>query len=146
MQQGREINYSANSSTLERVLAGAGVLSAAGSALVVRQFNPVTTSFFPVCPLYALTGIACPGCGLTRGFHALFNGDVLTAMDYNALIPIYAFIFGYLIVSLGLIAGRGRGLSWKIFKPKAMYGFLIAALAFAVLRNLPFYPFSILAP
>jgi len=146
MQQGREINNSVNSSKLERSLAGLGILSAAAGAVAVRQFNPVTTSFFPVCPLYVLTGIACPGCGLTRGFHALFHGDVLTALDYNALIPIYAFIFGYLILSLALIAVRGRGLSWKIFKPKAMYGFLIVALAFAVLRNLPFYPFSVLAP
>ena len=91
-------------------------------------------------------GIACPGCGLTRGFHALFHGDLLTALDYNALLPFFGFIFGYFFISLILLAVRGRGLSFKIFQPKLMYGFLAIALAFAVVRNLPLYPFSVLYP
>ncbi|MDQ3041823.1 MAG: DUF2752 domain-containing protein [Acidobacteriota bacterium] len=134
------------SSTIERILAGAGILAVGAGAFVVSYFNPTTAGFFPVCPLYALTGIHCPGCGLTRGFHALFHGDVLTALHYNALLPIFAFVFGFLFVSLFLIAVRGRGLSWKIIPPSAMYGFLVLAAAFFVLRNLPFYPFTLLAP
>lgn len=133
-------------STIERVSAAAGVLSVAAGSFVVAYFNPVTAGFFPQCPLHALTGLNCPGCGLTRGFHALFRGDVLGALHYNLLLPIYAFIFGYLLVSMILTAVRGRGLSWSIFPPAAMYGFLILALTFAVVRNLPFYPFSLLAP
>jgi len=93
-----------------------------------------------------LTGIYCPGCGLTRGFHALLHGDVLTALHFNALLPVFAFVFGFLFISLLLIAVRGRGLSWSIFQPSAVYGFLILAAAFFVLRNLPFYPFTFLAP
>ena len=134
------------SSITERFLASTGILAAAASAFVVGNFNPTTAGFFPVCPLYQMTGIACPGCGLTRGFHALFHGDVLTALDYNAILPFYLFILGYFFVSLLLIAVRGRGLSWNVFPPAAMYGFLIVALVFTVLRNLPIYPFSVLAP
>jgi hypothetical protein len=134
------------SSTIERILAGAGALSFGAGAFFVGYFNPVTAGFFPQCPLYAIFGLHCPGCGLTRGFHALFHGDVAAALGYNALIPIYAFILGYLLVSMVLIAVRGRGLSWKIFPPAALYGFLIVSLVFAVLRNLPVHPFNILAP
>jgi len=133
-------------STGERVLAGAGIFAASAGAFVVGYFNPTTAGFFPVCPLFSLTGILCPGCGLTRGFHALLHGDVLTAMHFNALIPVFAFVFGFLFVSLVLIVVRGRGLSWRFFPPSAMYGFLILAAAFFVLRNLPFYPFTLLAP
>jgi hypothetical protein len=50
------------------------------------------------------------------------------------------------LISLFLIAVRGRGLSWKVFPPTALFGFLIASLIFAVLRNLPAYPFNLLAP
>jgi hypothetical protein len=135
-----------NSSIIERIFAGAGILTAGAGAFVVGYFNPTTAGFFPVCPLYYLTGIYCPGCGLTRGFHALFHGDVLTALHFNALLPVYAFVFGFMFVSMILIAVRGRGLSWKIFPPSAMYGFLVLAAAFFVLRNLPFYPFTLLAP
>lgn len=137
---------SSKSSITERISAAFVVLGIAVGSSAVAYFNPVTVGFFPKCPLYQLTGINCPGCGLTRGFHALFHGDVFGALHYNALIPIYAFVFGYLFVSLVLIAARGRGLSWKIFPPSAMYGFFILALVFAVLRNLPFYPFNLLVP
>jgi hypothetical protein len=134
------------SSTVERIFAGAGVLTIGAGASLVAYFNPTTAGFFPVCPLYSLTGIHCPGCGLTRGFHALFHGDVITALHYNALLPVFAFLFAFVFVSLVLIVVRGRGLSWRIFPPSAMYGFLILAAAFFVLRNLPFYPFTLLAP
>jgi len=134
------------SSKLERIFAGAGILAVGAGAFVVAYFNPTTAGFFPVCPLYSLTGIHCPGCGLTRGFHALFHGDFLTALHFNALLPVYALVFGFMFVSMVLVAVRGRGLSWKIFPPSAMYGLLVLAAAFFVLRNLPFYPFTLLAP
>lgn len=133
-------------SAVERTFAGGGILIAAAASFAVARFNPSTAGFFPQCPLYALTGLNCPGCGLTRGFHALFGGDVLTALHYNALIPIYAFVLGYFFLSLTLIAIRGRGLSLKIFPPAVLYGFLILSLVFAVLRNIPVYPLNLLAP
>lgn len=133
-------------STVERILAG-GILFAGGAAaFIVGYFNPVTAGFFPVCPLYAVTGIYCPGCGLTRGFHALFHGDVLSALHFNALLPFYVFFFGYILVSVVLLAGRGRGLTFKIFRPWLLYGFLALSLTFMVLRNVPGYPFNLLAP
>jgi len=134
------------SSMVERLLAGAGILAVSAGAFVVGYFNPTTAGFFPVCPLFALTGIHCPGCGLTRGFHALLNGDILTALHFNALIPAFAFVFGFVVVSLFLIVVRGRGLSWRFFPPASLYGFLFLAAAFFILRNLPFYPFTLLAP
>ncbi len=133
-------------STFERVLAAAGILAGSAGAFVVGYFNPSTSNFFPVCPLHALTGLNCPGCGLTRGFHALFHGDILTALQFNLLLPIYLLIFIYIGITLSLIILRGRGLSNKIFTPLSIYGFLIASLVFGVLRNLPFYPFTIFSP
>src|SRR4051794_31711760 len=95
--------------------------AAAGAALMavgsgtIAYFDPSKANFLPVCPLYSLTGFACPGCGLTRGFHALFHGDVPTALDFNALIPVWVAIFGYAFVSLALLAMRGRGLPvWPV--------------------------------
>jgi hypothetical protein len=134
------------SSTVERVFAGAGILVVGAGAFVVAYFNPTTAGFFPVCPLFKLTGILCPGCGLTRGFHALFHGDILGALHFNALLPVFAFFIGFCLLSLVLTVVRGRGLSWRIFPPASVYGFVVLAAAFFVLRNLPFYPFTLLAP
>jgi hypothetical protein len=136
----------AKASTTERTLAAAGAVGLIGGSLAVAFFNPSTAGFFPVCPLFSMTGIACPGCGLTRGFHALSRGDIVSALDYNALLPFYAFILGYFLVSLILLAVKGQGLSFKIFRPKMMWGFLAISLVFAVVRNLPVYPFNVLYP
>lgn len=134
------------SSTTERVLACAALLAGIGGAIIVRQNNPVTAGFFPQCPLYTMTGLHCPGCGLTRSCHAFFNGDILQALHFNALLPFYLFIGGYVLVSLFMIVARGKGLSFKVFPPFAMWSFLIIGLAFAILRNVPAYPFNLLAP
>jgi hypothetical protein len=133
-------------SKTERILAAAGVLAGSAVVSVVAYFNPVTAGFFPVCPLYAMTGLHCPGCGLTRGFHALFHGDILGALHFNALLPIYFFTFAYFGVSMLLVALRGRGLSFKFLRLELVYGFLALLLIFSVARNLPYYPFTFLAP
>ena len=129
-----------------RLSAAAGAAAMLGGSSFVAYFDPATIHIFPVCPLLTLTGFACPGCGLTRGFHALFHGDVLTALDFNALIPLWALICGYVFVSMMLLALRGRGLPMWPIGPKMLFGFMVALLLFGVLRNLPFYPFTILFP
>jgi hypothetical protein len=136
---------SIKSSIIERVLASAGILAATTGAFAISYFNPTTAGFFPACPFHELTGLNCPGCGLTRGFHALFHGDILTALHFNALLPVYFLFFVYLFASLASIAFRGRGLTLQPLSPRAVYGFLALTLVFAVIRNLPFYPFNLLA-
>jgi drug/metabolite transporter (DMT)-like permease len=131
---------------IQRISAAAGVIAMLGGASVVWAFDPSQTHILPVCPLYALTGFACPGCGLTRGFHALFHGDALTALDFNALIPLWTFVFGYLFLSLTLTALRGHGLPWRWVSPSMLFGFLVLLIGFGVIRNLPYYPFSVLFP
>ena len=128
-----------------RMLSAVGAAALAAGVFSVAYFNPTTAGFFPACPFHAMTGLNCPGCGLTRGFHALFRGDVFGALHYNLLIPFFAFFFGYLLISLVLYAVKGRGLSFQIFRPWMIYGFLVLTLVFAVARNLPFYPFDLLA-
>jgi hypothetical protein len=130
----------------ERVAAGAGVLAMAGGSAFVAYFDPTKANFFPVCPLFALTGLACPGCGLTRGFHALFNGDIIPALDFNFLIPVWAAIFGYVLVSLTLLAVRGRGLYMWPTRPNFLWSFMIVLLVFGVVRNIPVWPLTILFP
>lgn len=132
-------------STVNRISAAGGVFLVSGLIVTVGYFNPVTASFFPQCPLHSLTGLNCPGCGLTRGFHALFHGDILTALHFNALLPVYALIFGYLFLGMILVAVRGRGLPLSGFPPYLLWTFLVLSVIFGIVRNLPFYPFNLLA-
>ena len=134
------------SSTTERILAAAGIFIFLGGSFIVWFFNPTNAGYFPVCPLFKLTGFACPGCGLTRGFHALFHGEILTALGFNAMIPLYALIFAYLFVSMFFIAFVGRAMRFKIFRQNYVWAFLIVSGVFFVARNIPAYPFTLLYP
>ena len=69
------------------LLAATGL--AAGAALVLRNVNPyVAGNPLPNCPLYALTGLYCPGCGSTRCLYSLVHFDLPGAMAMNPLLVI----------------------------------------------------------
>src|SRR5687767_3599821 len=133
-------------SKVERSLAAAGALGMIGGSAAVWYFDPTKVGFLPGCPLYSLTGFACPGCGMTRGFHALFHGDIVTALDYNALFPLFALLIGFAFVSLVFFAVSGRKIPINLLHPNALWVFFVLLLVFGVTRNLPWYPFSVLFP
>lgn len=57
--------------------------------ILVKMYNPEKESFFVPCGVYKLTGIKCPGCGMTRAVHNLLNGNILKSLWYNLmLIPL----------------------------------------------------------
>ncbi len=141
-----EVSVIGATSKIERGLAAAGVTAMTGCAMVVWYFNPSNVNFLPVCPLYSMTGFACPGCGLTRGFHALFHGDLMTAIDFNALIPLFALLFGFFFLSMVLVAIRGRAFPKWAYSPKPLFGFFVLLIVFGILRNVPYYPFTFLYP
>jgi hypothetical protein len=63
------------------VLLLAAVLSVRGGSQVVL---PVLGIPLPeLCMMRRLTGMGCPGCGMTRSFIALAHGDVASAWSYN---------------------------------------------------------------
>jgi len=134
-------------SKAERILAVFGLALFAIGTFFLRFFDPSKITILPVCPLFSTTGFACPGCGMTRGMHALFQGDFIKALDFNALIPLFVLAFTYFGIAMILITLRGRGLPYrKIMHPGTLTAILFLMIAFGVLRNVPIYPFSILYP
>jgi len=138
-------NGAVQSLSVRLIAAGGAALMAAGAG-VVAYFDPAKASFLPACPILSVTGFACPGCGLTRGFHSLFHGDIIPALDFNLLVPFWALIFGWMLVSLVVLAVRGRGLSMWPVKPAALVIIFLVLVLFGVLRNIPSWPFTILFP
>ncbi len=107
-------------------------------------------AFFPKCIFYMTTGLHCPGCGCTRAIYHLLNGQVLLALQHNAM----------LIIALpGVILEAMRASFWflEIPLPRIMIrrfrlqawqavAIGVAIVAFWILRNLPYAPFELLAP
>jgi hypothetical protein len=124
----------------------AGVVLAAsvlGSGAVLFFFNPGTHGFYPVCLFHKLTGWNCPGCGGTRAAYQLLHGHLLPALRDNAL-------FILVLVALSLrgvwfVARKIRQQPANLaVPPKVWWAFLVLAIVFSVLRNLP--AFSFLSP
>jgi hypothetical protein len=40
------------------------------------------------CPIYAATGIPCPGCGLTHATMQLFHGDITSSLKIHLFAPL----------------------------------------------------------
>jgi len=62
---------------------------AAGAVLLLYFFVEPKNGILPKCFFHVLTGLYCPGCGVQRSFHALLNGHILTAIDYNLLFILF---------------------------------------------------------
>ena len=90
-----KVNISAPifSSLIQDRVVGSVLLSAAGLQLGMFVLNLPT---WP-CPFLHVTGIPCPGCGLTRAIVALLEGDWQSALTLHAYAPIF-------VVAIVLIA------------------------------------------
>ncbi len=115
---------------------------------VLYRFPPATAGFYPPCPLYWITNgrINCPGCGATRGLHALLNGSLEQAFAYNALFILFLPILLYYFFRLWYGMLTDRSLPPDRVPRWALLSMFAVIFLFGILRNLPFQPFQWLAP
>jgi hypothetical protein len=121
---------------------GAGVVACGYIAMV----DPNGSGGYPACPLKAMTGIDCPGCGITRATYALLHFDVGRALDHNLL---YVIALPFLLYGLLRWATSSMGFTLPVLpKPDARWfapALAVTILAFFVVRNLPVEPLAWLA-
>ncbi|MHC1698260.1 MAG: DUF2752 domain-containing protein [Geobacteraceae bacterium] len=79
----------------------------------------VPTSYFEagqsLCLVKFLTGVECPGCGMTRALSSLAHGDVISAIHFNSLVVIIGPLFSYTLIrallnELSVFSGRSSSL------------------------------------
>lgn len=97
------------------------------------------------CVYYELSGLYCPGCGMTRATFSLLQFDFYQAIRYNA--------FSIVIIPLIVLYAIGGLYAWLLNKTNFMYNkipsiiwviFILVLLLYGVLRNIP--QFAFLAP
>ena len=99
---------------------------------------------FPQCPFYLLTGWFCPGCGSQRAISALVHGDVFQALRYNTLMM----MFLPLLLYSAFVKFKYDGVQKikLLYSPVFVKIILMVVVSFWIFRNIPVFPFSILAP
>ncbi|MGK5521760.1 DUF2752 domain-containing protein [Micromonospora sp. URMC 107] len=96
----------------------------------------------PTCLLKLTTGLDCPGCGGTRALWYVLHADLPAAARHHFL-----FVFALPFLAYLFVAWAGRqAFGWRLpelrISSRAIGVFLAAWLAFSVLRNLPWAPFT----
>jgi hypothetical protein len=112
------------------------------SGAVLFSFNPAQNSFYPFCWFHRSTGLHCPGCGSLRALHQLLRGNVMGALQSNAVLLLALPLLGWNALRVERARRRGRAV---VFVRAGWLWFGAGVLiVFTILRNLPW--FSWLAP
>jgi hypothetical protein len=129
-----------------RTLALVAAVVVPAALVLLYTLAPTESSWYPRCMFHRLTGLQCPGCGATRCLHALLHGDLRQAAAYNlfflGLLPVFV-VAG---VCQWWEALTGRRIPLRRMPPWAVWALFALALVFWVVRNLPWAPFTYLAP
>ena len=133
-----------------RVLAAIGPVACgcllAGAAAYLAAVDPAAPgTHLPACPLHELTGLWCPGCGLTRATHAVLRGDIGAAFGYNLFFPLFlgAIVIGWIAWMRSAL--RRPAMVWLTRVPVwSLVALAAAVVLFGVLRNVS--GFEALAP
>ena len=109
------------------------MVAAATAAVVYLCFVNLTHLGIP-CVFRTVTGLKCPGCGITTMCAALLRGDLHQAFHANPFLLTTLPVFGtvYLLVRLFRPQGRGKRMAVQAFYA----GYLILLIGFGILRNL----------
>ncbi len=110
----------------------------AGYLYLVDPNNPA--SAYPQCPMKALTGLDCPGCGGLRATHSLVHGDIVGALHHNVVAFVIIPVIAYMIVRwvFGL---WGRELPAMRLPRWSGWAIPVAMIVFSIVRNIPNTPF-----
>ncbi|WP_433134204.1 DUF2752 domain-containing protein [Micromonospora sp. CA-240977] len=123
-------------------LAAVGCVAAGMGYALLSDPADAAPDAAPTCLLKLTTGLDCPGCGGTRALWYVLHGDLPAAARHHFL-----FVFALPFLAYLFVAWAGnQAFGWRLpelrISSKVIVGFLGVWLAFSVLRNLPWAPFT----
>lgn len=88
------------------------------------------------CIFKKITGLECPGCGITRVCMSLLRGHIAEAFSYNRFCFLAAPVILYLIIKCDIKYIRTG--NYLLSKPDTVISYMLIALAvvFAICRNI----------
>jgi len=106
------------------------------TTLALHLRDPHQHGSWGLCPLYATTGIYCPGCGGLRAVNDLTYGHVGAALSSNILVTLLIPVvsIGLLVWAVDRWQGRTRVVPWSRLRP-IVVSLVTVMLLFAVARN-----------
>lgn len=114
-------------------------------ALYLYFHNPYS---YPLpCAFYLVTGLYCPGCGAGRACYSMLHFRFADAFSYNPLMTILLPLIAlYIIVRIVDWMLTGGNHIDKRISVRLLVWTLVVIFVYGVLRNIPVFPFTLLAP
>lgn len=123
-----------------------------GAALyLLFRINQSNVALPLACSFYRFTGLYCPGCGMTRAFFSVIRGNIPDAFSYNLLWPFITLLAALPVYFWFCFLYSGKNPFNPVNRFLQRHSFLgwfvlVLFFSFWVLRNIPVYPFTLLAP
>ncbi len=129
----------------KRILIVAAAAFIAVAALLYLYFTGEGEGAGIPCMFHQITGLYCSGCGASRALRSILHFDFYQALRYNAVFTVFIPFIGiyFCALSCSYIRYGKDGISEKI-PMKLLYGVIVIALIYGILRNIPVFAF--LAP
>jgi len=131
---------------MKKILNGILLLIILGVAVLFYVLDPDQQELFPKCAFHSLTGAYCPGCGSQRALHSLLHLDFAGVVSYNFLFLPAALLILYHYSHPFLSRWFGWELPNLFYLKYTPWVIFVVVILFWILRNLPWYPFNVLAP
>lgn len=99
------------------------------------NYDPTSSILFPKCPVYAISGIKCMGCGSQRAIYSLLNLDILSALKYNGVL-VLSIPFIIVLLYAELVKNKQAKFYRKVNNRWVIMTTLIVIIAWTVARNI----------
>jgi hypothetical protein len=128
----RDIFGSGRGTSVAAGIAGVAWVAAAGVL-----YRPDGGALPVGCPVHALTGLDCPGCGSTRSLGALVRLDPVAAFDHHLLVPVALVLVVWSWLRWVRSAWtRGGPATPLVHGPAAIVSIGVVLVVFTLVRNL----------
>ncbi len=114
------------------------------SILIYRLIPPANRPILPICTLYRLTGIYCPGCGGTRSTIYLLTGHPIRSFIYHPVVFYAGAVGGWFMLSQTIERiSRHRFKIGLKYRDSYLWIALILAIVNFILKNVFLFAFDI---
>ena len=108
----------------------------AAARFAAAVFVLLAVSFTVGCPINRLTGLKCPGCGVTRMILRILHLDFKTAFFYNPAIFCLVPLWAAALCTFMLLERRGKTAAAQKVKNTAVCFSIAVLVFFGVVRNI----------
>ena len=82
---------------------------------IMMLTNPHIETSQSLCPFKMMTGLPCPGCGITKSIICFYKGDIIKSLHYHIFGPLVVFFCVAVIIILIIELFTGERYFRKIF-------------------------------